>query len=140
MSKISTINRINLETKATNFVKAFDTRGGLLNKPEALTAYSEFLKEKIKNPVGMGIAIKNVLEKNPIDDVIEFSSNIAYVEQDKGIKDLLRDVRQAELKNYARTQDIREGLIENNRINHERVMPALKGFEKFLLKLKLFMP
>lgn len=136
MSKIPEIKRINLETKATNFIKTYNTKGRLLDKPKAILCYEEFLKEKIKNPVGMDIAMRDVLRREPVEDMIEFSSNVAYIEQNKGIKTLLKELYSQEAKR-GKTQDLKEALIENNRINHDRITPALKGFNKFILMLKL---
>ena len=138
MSRISEINRINLESKASRFVRTFDTRGGLLNKSEALSSYKDFLKEKMDNPVGIKIAMKDVLKKNPISDEIEFASNIAYIEQDKNVKNLLKEVRQFNGR-YGKTRYVRAELIDRGRVNHDKVMPALKGFDKFLLRLQLFL-
>ena len=136
MSKISQINQTNLETKALNFIKAFNNQNHF-SKSDAIYCYGEFLREKVKNPVGMGIAMRDMLEKEPINDMFRFSNNIAYIEQEKGIKKLLNQYEESDAK-HPNLLDVRTKLIEEKRVNHGQVTPKLKGFDKFILKLKLF--
>ena len=136
MSKIPEIFRYDLEAKAINFIQELDTKGALLNKKDALYHTKEFLREKIKNPVGMAIAMKDILKESPIEDVFEWSSNLAFVEKDPEVKTLLKKLATTEL-NYKKTSDLRQKLIDLNRVNNYEVSPALRGFDKLKLRFKL---
>lgn len=136
MSKISQINQTHLETKALNFIRAFNNHNHF-SKSDAIYCYGEILRERIKNPVGAEIALRDMLEKEPIDDMFRFSNNITYIEQEEGIQKLLNQYEESDAK-YPNLLDVRTKLIEEKRVNHGQVTPILKGFDKFILKLKLF--
>ena len=127
-----------LDKIANNFKNHIDTNGEKLNKAEALYSYSELLKEKTKNPVGMTIAIRDMLENNPIENVYEFGENLNYLERNPQIDLLVKKLEKSE-ESFAKIQNTKEDLIFFKRINHGFVTPKLTGIRKLILRFKLML-
>ena len=135
MAKIQS-NYYNVETKAYNFLKSIDSNKHW-PRMESLLHYDSFLRERVKCPTRADIAMKDVATANSHFFQNEFKAGerICRLNGEVLIASLLEKVEEM----YPKTIDIREQLITMERVNHKKINPVLKGFDKLKLKLKLFM-
>ena len=102
----------------------------------AINRYSEFLKEKIKNPILTKLSMNKVLKEHPPENRDYFERNLAVAKKDENIKKLLAIItKQEESQKYS--LDLREKLIEENRIDLVKTTPKLSGLKKLMLRLKI---
>ena len=104
----------------------------------AVSRYGEFLKEKIKNPLCTELAMRSVLDEHPIVYKKAYKVNQAKLEENEYIKSLLAKIAARE-KQQEWSLPLRRALIAEDRIELFMVKPKLKGFKKFLLRLKLML-
>ena len=101
----------------------------------AVSRYEDVLKEKIKNPICTELAMKNLLDEHPFQYKIAYKKNMARIEENESIKKLLAKIA-AQEKQQENSLPLRRLLMAENRIDLFTVKPKLKGFKKFLLRLK----
>lgn len=106
------------------------------HKSFAAECYENYLKEKIKNPVAASIAMRDVVQRKPIENLGFFSQNVAELERMPHIDKLVKEIAVNEAKNK-KTAFLRHELIARNRINAYSVTPRLTGLEKLMFKIKL---
>lgn len=106
------------------------------NRRFAVQCYENFLHEKIKNPVAASIAMRDVVQKRPIENVKDFAQNLVELERMPHIDKLVKQIADIEAQN-SKTAYVRHEIISRNRINAYSVTPKLRGLKKLAFRLKL---
>ncbi len=107
------------------------------NKKGATKQYEMYLQEKVKNPVAAAIAMRDTVQKHPINNWEDFTKNRVALERQPQIDKLVKQIEQIEAQ-YPKTGYIRQELIAQGRVNLNYITPRLTGLKKLALKLKMF--
>lgn len=99
--------------------------------------YKKYLEEKLKNPVAAKIAMRDVVREHPLKYPEGIGKNLFELEKSPSIDVLVKKIEQMELANHE-TSFLRAEIISRNRIIQSSVTPKLRGFDKFLFKLKMW--
>lgn len=108
------------------------------NSTEALAKekYCEFLEDKIKNPLAATLAMRDIKEIRPIENIEDFSKNLAKLEKTPEVDCYTKKIKDIE-SGYNKTGYVRQEIIAQNRISLNYVTPKLNKMEKLAFKLKL---
>ena len=139
MSQVTRIDYINnLYTKAYWCKASIDKPMGCFQgdaKSLALKEYKKFLQEMVNNPVASKIAMRDTLREHPLEYPQDSFFNAKELENSPKVSVLLKRIKEINASQSG-TRQIRNDIINSERISLHTVIPKLKGAKKFLKKLK----
>ena len=98
--------------------------------------YLDYLSERQKNRTEGDIAFAEVLRKQPLRYKRGYNDNFKKLASEFVDNALIVEAEAFNQKNYPKTCQLRNTLIQNNRFRLDRVMPKLSKFQKIAMKFK----
>lgn len=137
---MASVNRVdmvsNIRDSVVKCIKSVDIDAKNFDIEKAKGCYQELVNYKINHPTTTSIIIREQL-KDVYAKYPEYSVNIKEVESQPKIRSLIDYSLKNFYKLYPKTGNARNALIRADRFDIGTIKPALRGFQKALMRLRV---
>lgn len=124
---------------ARSYRDSLDLTERQFSEERALANYKAFLQDRMKCPTLADAALLKVQKARLINLPHMLDLHKKRLEKNPEIDMLVKRTQESAGKNYLWTIFLREKLIKLGRVNLDGVEPALKGWKKELLRIRLYL-